>query len=270
MSTLRKGVVYICVPAFGGDVNSETTASLMALSKALLANGYDYYYSSRSYPDIGELRDMFATAWFDCTDAEWMLQIDADMSFGPQLVLDMLAFDKALVGCLYPQKTLPIRFHVKFSDGPRRIEQGHLKVDGMGFGVTLVRRDCMQELLDSGEAWSDVRLSFHSCRDWFAAMGMTRVIRAFEKYRTDTGDLSEDLSFCRRYLNAGGEVWANISHEITHIGQYGFKGKFADVLQHLESSDEIRPEAAERAPLLQMRAQDRGAKITELRARTAG
>lgn len=210
----------------------------MALSKALIANGHDYYYATQSYPDIAELRDIFTTLWFDGSDAEYMLQIDADMGFDPQLVLDMLAFDRPLVGCLYPQKDFPIRYHAKLKNGPKRIEQGHLQVEGFGFGITLIRRDCIEEMLESGEASSDTRLSAHSCRDQFSRMGINRLIRAFQKYETESGDLSEDYSFCRRYVNSGGEVWANISHKITHVGYYGFQGRFADVVPALQAGED--------------------------------
>ncbi len=200
----------------------------MALGKALTAAGYDYYYSSQSHPDIAELRDMFTTLWFDATKAEYMLWIDADMSFEPQMVLDMLAFDKPLIGCLYPVKDLPIRFHAKLKQGPQRIEAGHLEIEGCGFGVTLLRRDCIEKLLEAGQATSDTRLSHHSCRAQFSALGLNRIIRAFQKMPTETGDLSEDYSFCRRVLNSGGEVWANVAHEVTHVGYYGFKGRYLD------------------------------------------
>lgn len=211
----------------------------MALSKALIANGYDYYYSSQSYPDIAELRDIFTTIWFDRTNADWMLQIDADMGFEPQLVLDMLAFDKPVVGCLYPQKDLPIRFHAKLKAGEPKIDRGHLLIEACGFGVTLVRRDAIQAMLDSAEAWSDTRLSMHGCREQFAGMGLNRLIRAFKKLDTESGELSEDYSFCRRVNNSGLEVWANVSHELTHVGLYGFKARYMDLLDNLQAAQEL-------------------------------
>jgi len=229
----RKGVVCIFVPCFGRIINSETTASLMALSKALIANGYDYYYSSQSYPDIAELRDQFTTIWFDGTQADWMLQVDADMGFEPQLVIDMLEFGKPIVGCLYPQKDFPIRFHAKLRPGEPRLEKGHLLIEACGFGVTLIHRSAIQAMLDNGEAWSDTRLSHHGCRDQFAAMGLNRLIRAFRKIDTETGELSEDYSFCRRAVNSGLEVWANVEHELTHVGLYGFKARYMTVLEQM-------------------------------------
>lgn len=243
MSVLpNKGVVCIFVPCFGRIINSETVASLMALSKALIANGYDYYYSSQTYPNIAELRDRFTTIWFEGTKAEWMLQVDADMGFNPQLVLDMLAFDKPIVGCLYPQRDLPIRFHAKLKKGEQRIENGHLLVEGFGFGVTLIRRDAIQTMLDSGQAWVDDRLATHGARDQFAKMGITRLIRAFKPIETETGELSEDYSFCRRANNSGLEVWANIDHEMTHVGLYGFKARYMDGVEREQAFKRLETE----------------------------
>jgi len=36
------------------------------------------------------------------------------------------------------------------------------------------------------------------------------------------------LSFVHRYKQCGGEIWADIRHEVTHVGQWGFTGRFSD------------------------------------------
>lgn len=223
--------VFIALPAFGHTNSSKTTASLMALAKVLLANGYDYYFVDQSLPDIVDLRNILTTIWYDKTKADHLLFVDADMAFEPQLVMDMLAFDKPVVGALYPQKRLPIRFVAKLHDSRPLPVNNHLQVDGVGGGVLLVRRGCLDSLLESGAAKSDDRIAFHASGSTLQKLGVTRMIRAFDKIETERGALSEDYSFCRRYVDIGGEIWANIGHPITHIGDYGYTGRFADVME---------------------------------------
>ncbi len=44
--------------------------------------------------------------------------------------------------------------------------------------------------------------------------------------------LSEDLSFCERWTKmCGGEVWSLVNHEIGHIGQFVYKGRYMDLLK---------------------------------------
>lgn len=197
----------------------------MGLAKALVREHGDYYFGTQSYPDIAELRNMFLSLWFDRIDASHMLMVDDDMDFEPRLLLDMLAFDQPLVGCLYPKRTLPIEFVGRPLTGAQP-KNGFLEMEGIGFGVTLIRRDCVQAMIDSGNAASDYRLDTHVSGPMLKAQGLTRIIRAFDKIETATGALSEDLSFCHRYRDSGGQVWAATDHTVTHIGQYGFSGQF--------------------------------------------
>lgn len=205
--------------------------SLMALAPALGSIGVSYYFSTQSYPDIAELRNMMLTLWYDrLPDAEYMLQVDADMGFQPELVLDMIEIDRPLVGCLYPKKTNPLGFVGKRMPGEPNFLGNFMEVEGIGFGVTLIRRDCITAMLETGVAKSDKRVETHSAGKLLAEWGVKRIIRAFDPIETETGELSEDFSFCRRHRECGGAVWANIAHRITHVGPYGFSGRYADTL----------------------------------------
>jgi hypothetical protein len=42
--------------------------------------------------------------------------------------------------------------------------------------------------------------------------------------------LSEDFSFCERW-RACGEIWANVNHEISHVGPVDFHMSYGDVLE---------------------------------------
>ena len=222
--------VFIALPAYGQMNCALTTFSLMALAKVLIRSGYDYYFSDYSFPDIAESRNLLTTIWIDRSEAEWMLFVDSDMGFEPQLVLDMLAFDKPLVGCMYPVRDYPTRYVGRTMDGGH-IEGGFMQVEGIGFGVTLVRRDCIRNMLDSGEAKSDTRVSTHSASKMLAQMNINRIIRAFDPIETETGKLSEDLSFCRRHTKSSGEIWAATHHAVSHVGPHVFRGRFAEGMQ---------------------------------------
>jgi len=184
-----------------------------------------------SYPDLEDLRAMFLTVWFDKVDASHILFVDADMMWEPQLVLDMIDFDKPLVGCLYPKRTLPISWVGSALAGEQQIENGFLKVEGIGFGITLVSRECVQAMIDGGHVEIDTDLTAHTAGQMLKSQGITRMIRAFDKIKLPGRRLSEDFSFCERYKRSGGDVWAAINHRVTHIGDYGFVGRYADGLK---------------------------------------
>jgi hypothetical protein len=44
----------------------------------------------------------------------------------------------------------------------------------------------------------------------------------------DSGEyLSEDYSFCRRWLDMGGEIWADMESKLQHMGATTVKGDFS-------------------------------------------
>ena len=228
-SEARLAKIFIALPAFGRQNYTPTTASLMQLSQALHAAGHSFYFSTLSNSTIDELRNAMLTIWYDkTTDADWMLQVDADMDFEAQLVLDQLKFDRPLMGCRYPRKTYPVGFVGRELNTPARVIDGFMEMDLIGFGVTMIHRSCVKTLLDSGQARSDEKIERHTAGDILKSYGLTRIIRAFDKIEDENGMLSEDMSFCRRYRNAGGEVWAATHHRITHVGPHGYIGRYAD------------------------------------------
>jgi hypothetical protein len=44
--------------------------------------------------------------------------------------------------------------------------------------------------------------------------------------------LSEDYSFCKKWIDCGGEIWANVDEFVEHIGMYTYGGIALDRLRH--------------------------------------
>lgn len=221
--------VMVCLPAFGHVNTSFTTESLISLTRRLTERGQFYGFAQKSYPDIADLRAVFLSIFFDRhPQATHIFFVDHDMQFEPQLVLDMIDFNEPLVGCLYPKRTFPLSWVGGAIPGEMMVKNGFLRVEGVGFGVTLVSRECVQNLIDTGNVELDEDLESSIAGQSVKAEGCTRLIRAFGKIYLPGRRLSEDYSFCERHRRAGGEVWAAIHHKITHVGPYGFSGRFAD------------------------------------------
>lgn len=220
--------ILVAMPAFGQVNTAFTTASLVGTTRFLTERQQFGGFAQMSYPDLEDLRAMFITIFLDKSDATHILFVDSDMSFEPQLVLDMIDFDKPLVGCLYPKRTLPVAWVGSALAGEQEFDGQFLKVEGVGFGVTLVSRECVQAIVDGGHAEIDTDLDAHAAGQMLKTHGINRMIRAFDKVRIPGRRLSEDFSFCYRHHQSGGDVWAAIGHNVTHVGDYGFAGRYAD------------------------------------------
>jgi hypothetical protein len=224
--------VFIAVPAFGQNVNSHTTASLVALVRELCARGMFGGFASLSWPDIVDLRNVFLSVWYDGIKASHLLFVDADMQFEPELVLDMLLADKPLIGALYPRKSFPLSWVGSPLDPPAEPEGNLLEIESLGCGVMMIRKDCIENMIEKGICQVEEDLSGTSIRNLLSSHDITRLIHAFDKLTTEDErkfQLSEDYSFCYRHRRAGGQVFAVINHKLTHLGTHQFSAKYSDM-----------------------------------------
>lgn len=240
--------ITIATPAFGEMFYTPYVQTMYRLMRAFERRKWDSTFSSISYADIAESRNFLLTRWFDKTDATHLLFIDADMGFPSQLVLDMVDSGKPIVGAVYPKRQIEIERIVQLAasgeSASRAIARGHeyivrrkrgsqnpagpsgfIQVDGCGTGVMLIARSAIQTMLQKIPQLSDTKASKTSA----LAKDLDRLIRAFEPLRLDGALLSEDFSFCRRWTDCGGEIWANTKHQVEHIGLQRFRGHYADV-----------------------------------------
>lgn len=230
-----KPKILAAIPAYGGSVITEFFMSCLRLQEACDKNGIELKFGTLAFPDIVEVRNIFTTIWYDRTDATHLLFIDSDMSFTPELIFDMLNFDQPVVGVVATKKKYPIEFvgrAMAHEPGQETIRDGFLKVDGAGTGIMLIAREVIGEMLvQLPEIVDPYPLHLHPASELIAAQGLTRLLRPFDAIvNHEIGRLSEDLSFSHRWLKCGGEVWANISHPIGHVGRHEFRGRYQDLL----------------------------------------
>lgn len=219
--------LFVVIPAYGDVLQTTTFTSVLGLQALLSQKGIGMATTTFSFPDIVDTRNVCTTLWYKTMeDYDAMLWVDSDMGFPPELVLDMLAFGEPLVGCIYRMKQDRVGWVGGLKErGERRGD--FIEVNGVGFGVTLIRRTVIESMLISGEALIDRQIDQHAAAKYLIEAGCDHIIRAFDRFHhEERGFLSEDYSFCERWVKCGGKVWANIGHEITHVGQQKFRGSF--------------------------------------------
>jgi hypothetical protein len=248
--------VFVFVPGFGQIITATTFLTTHALQQALAQKGIGGGVSTLSFPDIGELRNMALTIWYDAMDASHLLFVDADMGFSPDLIFDMLAFGEPVVGAIYPQRRLPTSW-AGSGTGEAMAERrgGFMRVEGVGMGVTLISREAIRIMLEKMPEIVDSRIELHPARDTLLAAGTKRLIRAFDPVDIpDRGKVSEDLSFCIRWNRCGGQVWAAIHQRISHVGPHDFGARYLDGVEAAErmmaeAQEQQRRETARQVPM---------------------
>lgn len=265
---LQKPSIFICVPAYGGQLSLETWLSIAALTPELYRRGIGNLASGGSYPEPSEARNLLTTIWYDTIPTTHMLTIDADMGFTPDLVLDMLALDVPFVGTVYRHKDdevafvgsgLPIAGHFSAHTAKLPIRNGKfLEVEGCGFGVTLIRRDCIDAILAKCPECIDEKAVMHpGAKQWLMPRGIKRLLRLFDPvYHPERGRLSEDISFCSRARAAGIQVMASIGHDVEHVGRKIYAGNYLKHALECEARAHFPPgvtldTSLQSAPILQ-------------------
>lgn len=256
--------IYVFVPAFGQQITAATFLTTHALQQTLSSKGIGGGISTLSFPDIAELRGMALTMWYDTMPhVSHLLFVDSDMAFPPDLVLDMLMFDEPLVGTIYRQRKPELGWAGSGNGQPVTERRGNfMKVEGVGMGCTLIRRDLITAMLEKMPEIVDTRLALHPAGETMRSAGATRLIRAFEKLDIpERGIVSEDLSFCIRAAQCGIPTWAAVGHKISHVGPYDYQGRYLDVVEQLQRNQiaaEMGQAQVTKAAPIEVHAQPRG------------
>lgn len=230
-----KGIL-ICVPAYGQTMYAQTAQSVFSLGQYLTREGIRNSLMWYSGADIEEIRNLFITAWYDAyPEYSHLLFVDSDMGFPPELVRDMIWFDKPLMGTLYAKRKAEPSIVGTLPPGhsSKDIAYGFMKSEGLGTGVMMISRDVVKTMLEKIPKLS--RPIQSSLAEASPDMKLTRIIHAFDKIKNDEYQLSEDMSFCRRWVAIGGEIWANVAHRISHVGPFDYAIRYQGILEANEA-----------------------------------
>ena len=237
----------IATPCFGGQVSSIYAASIFKLQRAL-----------RSYPEIELVIHMregdalitraradLVALFLDDPAATHLLFIDADIGFEPDQVLRLIACGADMAGGVYPIKRVnwdkarkviesqrpntrsAVLDYVLEIDDPAHIAvvNGFTRVRYAGTGFLMVRRQAVERMCAHYPSLQFRRE--HSIGDPLA--GSPHRFALFECLIDPvTGIyLSEDFSFCKRWTDMGGEIWADLESRLNHVGPATFHGDVA-------------------------------------------
>ncbi|HET7847983.1 MAG TPA: hypothetical protein VFL51_02875 [Pseudolabrys sp.] len=239
--------ITVATPAFGEMFYTPYVQSVLRLQRALHQRSFTMSHASASYAHINEARNYLLTRWYDKSDASHLLFVDADMGFEPQLILDMLAFDKPVIGVVYTKRQIDLKrlaeaaakgerperaiarahdFIVRPLRGraPRRIK-GFQEVAGCGTGIMLIKREAIATMLKTLPEISEPTAGRASP----LTAGLERMIRVFDNLAVNGALLVNDFAFCHRWQAlCKGELWARVDQQVTHIGLHRFGARYSD------------------------------------------
>jgi hypothetical protein len=237
----------IATPCFGGQVSSIYAASIFKLQRVL-----------RAVPDVElviHLRDGDAlitraradlvALFLDDPTATHLLFVDADIGFEPDQVMRLIASGADVVGGAYPIKRVnwdkarqvvesnrpnirsAVLDYVLEVEDPERIAvvNGFARVRYAGTGFLMIRRHVLERMCGH---YASLRFRReHSIADPLAASPHRFALFECIIDQATGIYLSEDFSFCKRWTDLGGEIWADLESRLDHVGPATFHGNVA-------------------------------------------
>jgi glycosyltransferase involved in cell wall biosynthesis len=175
-----------------------------------------------------------------------LLFIDADIGFDPEVVPRYLNADKDVIGGIYPLKRFDLdavrhlaperslattyRYTTKLSDEHPPDGGEFARADYCGTGFMLIRRNVLEQM---AAKYSHLKYEYSFSGNRAATAEDTANLYALFDTSLDTERglyLPEDYTFCRRWIETGGEVWADVRSKFSHVGTLSFDGDFAAYL----------------------------------------
>jgi hypothetical protein len=234
--------LVVATPCFGGQISVRYAGSLFKLQKRVRA--YDDLDLKILFKDgdalITRARASLVAQFLDDPQATHLLFVDADIGFEPEQVIRLIECGADLCAAVYPIKridwdkvksviaqarpnpaaaTLSYVFEV---EDPNAViaRAGFVKVRYAGTGFLMVRRQALERMCAH---YPKLRYARDHSLD--AAAASDNRFALFDCMIDENGTyLSEDFAFCKRWTDIGGEIWADLSSRLDHVGPMTFCG----------------------------------------------
>ena len=207
--------IHFMTPCYGGQITEVCFSSYLQWTILAMQNKLDFQVDTlANESNVNRARNTCA-AKFLSGDATHLMFVDADIQFNPVDIVKLVSHDRDIVGGIYPQKTMPPRMVVNTIDNGEK--QGNLvEVGTLGTGFMLIKRAVFEKMIEAGaQPYNDnIGLSQTENDNQYDFFNCT--IDSQGNY------LSEDWSFCRRWRELKGKIWADTTIELAHVGYYKF------------------------------------------------
>jgi len=255
--------LVVATPCFGGQISVVYAASIFKLQKVLRASADIELKVLFKDGDalITRARASLAAQFLDDPDATHLLFIDADIGFEPAQVLRLIECGADMCAAIYPIKRIDwdkvrtviaaarpnpaaaaLNYVFEVADPAAVVTcGGFAKVRYAGTGFLMIRREALERMCAHYP-----HLRYRRDHSVEAATASANRFALFDCMIDENGTyLSEDFSFCKRWSDMGGEIWADLSSALSHVGPLVFRGDLSSQFAAAEGpSGELRDDAA--------------------------
>jgi len=235
--------VMIATPMYGGMCSGHYMVGVLNAIIALSGMGSPVYFVHIMNESLitrarNELARQFLEQNFD-----YLMFIDADISFDGQAVAELMKANKDIVCGIYPKKEIAWGSVIEAATrGEKNLrdfsgayalnlaldvetvktdEQGLIEVQHAGTGFMLIHRRVFEAMASHVP---DYRISSAKSDDGNYSKPLTKEFFTTSIDKATGVLLSEDYHFCEAWRKIGGKVYVNPAIKLEHVGTYVYGG----------------------------------------------
>jgi hypothetical protein len=206
-------LVLLAAPSYDGRISVWHAAALAETCKIGISNNINVVPLYMSFDSLVQrARNDIVKVALD-TNVDDLIFIDCDQDWSPSDVFRLLSYDVGVVGAPVVKKSDIEQYNVKLL-GPFEVqENGLVEVNGIGTGFMRIRRDALQKIYDASEEYKELHKEEPN--------------RMVFDVKVIDGELcSEDIVFCRKWLDMGEKVYMDPMINSGHSGEKRWVGNF--------------------------------------------
>jgi len=250
--------ILLATPCYGGQMFRGYMQSVLNLQRLCDSKGIKIDVLTIGNESlITRARNFYVSLMLAKKEYTHLLFVDADISFNPLNVLRMLTSGKDVVAGSYPKKGInwekiaaiarenvveteyiaaasydyAVNIITENDQGTQRvpIQGGFMKVAYAATGFMMIKREVLEKMARNFSNLKYVNdvggYDVHENKDYFYALFDCIIDPVSRRY------LSEDYAFCKRWLGMNGEIWVDLSCNLSHAGSYDFNGSLLKSLE---------------------------------------
>jgi hypothetical protein len=242
--------IFVATPCYGDQMLRGYVQSYMRSATLLQERGHTMELVAFGNESLITRARNNLTAQFLGSKHDMLMFIDADITWGPQALLDLVDSGYDVCGVPYPTKAYNWKKIVDLVNNPKpratpmttqqlhmlariytvnpskeppsvELPKGWSKVDALGTGFLLIRRHVLEKMRDHYREQlayvNDIAKYNDMCPpEHCVALFDTMIDPVTRRY------LSEDYAFCKRWREIGGEIFSCGKHRLVHTGTASF------------------------------------------------
>lgn len=219
ISLIKNSHVSFMVPCYGGAVFENFFVSF---SRHIInMNGNNLRFSLETIANeslVTRARNNLVAKGMANTLATHLMFIDADVGFETLDVYKLVAADKDVIGGIYPKKNYPVQYVINPLPGEVQQESGIQEVHDIGTGFLLIKRHVIEKMFERY-----VQLKYKNTLNLDSKFEPF-MYALFDTWLLPDGNyLSEDYTFCKRWKDMGGKIFAHNDVRLGHSGYHTFR-----------------------------------------------